>query len=232
VQLAFENDRFYVFFQYYHPVQPECSGGHNSPACVASGRQIYDRALSSGVYRFDYNPRHPFGFGGDVREIYVDGHWQTHSTKLVFGYDDDNAGRQLQPDADNPVLELFNSVQSAGFGFGPGDVKFGNGRWLHVYVFAHVMYAQWTTSLDPDAARWSDPQVVDVSPIRAAYPLSTSDPAPGIWYGSLSGTPEKWWIWAPVPTEDRLCAGTTISINPFAGLSLMPAVLCTPDRPC
>jgi hypothetical protein len=35
-----------------------------------------------------------------------------------------------------------------------------------------------------------------------------------------------------VPSEDRLCAGMTIPINPFGGLALLPAVLCTPDRPC
>jgi hypothetical protein len=232
VQLAFEDDRFYVFFQYYHPVQPECVEGHDSPTCVAASRRIYDRALSSHLYRFDYNPLHPFGFAGDVREMYVDGRWQHHSTKLVWGYDVDAAGNQLPANADDPVLELFDGVQSAGFAFGAGDVKFGNGRWLHAYVFAHTMYAQTATSVDPARASWSDPQPVDVSRIRAAYSLSTSDPAPGIWYGSLSGTAEKWWMWAAVPSEDRLCAGTTIPINPFGGLALLPAVLCTPDRPC
>ncbi len=232
VQLAFENDRFYVFFQYWHPIQPECTEGHDSPACVASGRQIYDRGLSSVLYRFDYNPKHPFGFGGSVRELYLDGEWRTHSGRLVWAYDDDPAGNQLPADGGNPVLELFNGVQTAGFQFGAGDVKQGNDRWLHVYVFEHLMRAQTATSLDPTVAAWSPPEVIDVSPIRDAYPLSTNDPAPGIWYGALSGTPEKWWIWAPVPMQDRICAGATRPINTFGGLALLPAVLCTPDRPC
>lgn len=204
VQLGFENGLFYVFFQYYHRSSD----------------------LSSVLYRFDYNPKHPFGFGGDVREIYLRDRWQRHSGRLVWEYD------TVAPDAGDPVLGLFNGVQAAGFRFGQGDVKFGNGRWLHLYVFAHVMYAQTATSLDPTVATWSEPEIVDVSPIRVAYPLSTSSPAPGVWYGSLSGTPEKWWIWTSVPFEDRLCAGTTIPINPFAGLALLPAVLCTPDKPC
>jgi hypothetical protein len=211
VQLAFEHDRFYMFIQYYHPLHP-------NPA--------YHRALSTVLYRFDYNPKHPFGFGGDVREVYLDGKWQKHSGMLTWEYD------QLPPTPGDPVLGLYNGPQSAGFGFGQGDVKFGNGRWLHLYVFAHVMLAQTATSLDPTVVTWSVPEVVDVAPIRAAYPLSTSAPAPGVWYGSLSGTPEKWWIWAPVPFEDKLCAGNTIPINPFGGLALLPAVLCTPDRPC
>jgi hypothetical protein len=232
VQLAFENDRFYVFFQYYHPVQPECTEGHSSAACIASGKQIYDRALSSVLYRFDYNPKHPFGFGGSVREIYVDGQWRPHTSKLVWSYDVDAAGNQLPAEGNSPVLELFNGVQASGFGFGQGDVKFGNGRWQHVYVFSDLMRAQTATSVDPTVATWSDPQIVDVSRIRDAYPLSTNAPAPGIWYGALSGTPEKWWIWAPVPAQDRLCAGATLPINPFGGLALLPGVLCTPDRPC
>jgi hypothetical protein len=232
VQLGFENDRFYVFFQYWHPIQPECTEGHNSPACVASGYQVYDRALSSVLYRFDYNPKHPFGFGGSVREIYLDGEWQPHSGRLVWGYDDNANGSQLRPDVGNPVLELYNGVQTAGFGFGQGDVKFGNDRWLHVYVFEDLMRAQTATSLDPTIATWSVPETIDVTRIRDAYPLSTNAPAPGIWYGALSGTPEKWWIWAAVPTEDKLCAGATLPINPFGGLALLPAVLCTPDRPC
>jgi hypothetical protein len=130
------------------------------------------------------------------------------------------------------VLELYNGVQTAGFGFGQGDVKFGNERWLHVYVFEDLMRAQTATSLDPTIATWSVPETIDVTRIRDAYPLSTNAPAPGIWYGALSGTPEKWWIWAAVPTEDKLCAGATLPINPFGGLALLPAVLCTPDRPC
>jgi len=232
VQLAFENDRFYVFFQYYHPVQPECVEGHSSAACVASGFRIYDRALSSVLYRFDYNPKHPFGFGGSVREIYLDGRWQTHSGRLVWPYDIDADGQPLPPDVGNPVVDLFNGVQAAGFRFGQGDVKRGNDRWLHVYVFANLIQAQTATSVDPTLATWSEAENIDVSPIRDAYPLSTNAPAPGIWYGALSGTPEKWWIWAPVPTEDKLCAGATLPINPFGGLALLPAVLCTPDRPC
>jgi hypothetical protein len=204
VQLAFENGLFYMFFQYYHPTSD----------------------LSSVLYRFDYNPKHPFGFGGNVREIYLGGGWQKHSGQLLWEYD------TVPLDTSDPVLGLFNGVQEAGFGFGQGDVKFGNGRWLHLYVFAHVMYAQTTTSLDPTVATWSAPEIVDVSRIREAYPLSTNSPAPGIWYGSLSWTPEKWWIWAPVPSEERLCAGVTLPINPFAGLALLPAVLCTPDQPC
>lgn len=204
VQLAFENGLFYMFFQYYHP-----SGD-----------------LTSVLYRFDYNPKHPFGFGGDVRELYLRGEWRRHSGRLVWEYD------TVAPEPGDPVLGLFDGVQTANFRFGQGDVKFGNGRWQHVYVFAHVMQAQSATSLDPTVATWSDPEPIDVTPIREAYPLSTSAPAPGIWYGSLSGTPEKWWIWAPVPAEDRLCAGATLPINPFGGLALLPAVLCTPDVPC
>jgi hypothetical protein len=216
VQLAYEDGLFYMFFQYYHPEHPN---------------HTYNRALSSVLYRFDYNPGHPFGFGGDVREIYLDGTWQRHSGRLVWEYDD-HAGAQLPPEQHDPVLSLYNGVQNQNFRFGPGDIKFGNGQWLRVYVFANVMYAQTTSHLDPGRGEWSDPELVDVSAFRDAHPLSTSSPAPGIWYGSLSGTPEKWWIWAPVPTEEKLCAGATIPINPFAGLSLAPAVLCTPDRPC
>lgn len=204
VQLAFENGLFYMFFQYYHP----------------------KGELSSVLYRFDYNPKHPFGFGGSVRELYLDGAWQRHSGQLLWEYD------TVAIRTEEAVMGLYDGAQTAGFGFGQGDVKFGNGRWLHLYVFAHVMYAQTATSLDPTVATWSVPEVVDVSRIRAAYPLSTSAPAPGVWYGSLSGTPEKWWIWTSVPFEDRLCAGNTIPVNPFAGLALLPAVLCTPDRPC
>lgn len=217
VQLGFENDRFYMFFQYYHPDSPD---------------PLYHHALTSVLYRFDYNPDHPFGFGGAVREIFLHGRWQNHSGHLVWGYDVDAEGSQLPPDEGSPVLELFDGVQSAGFRFGPGDVKYGNGRWQHVYVFANVMHAQSTTSLDPTVATWSEPELVDVSRTREAYPLSTSSPAPGVWYGSLSGTPEKWWIWVPVPTEDKLCAGATLPINPFGGLALSPAVLCTPDKAC
>lgn len=204
VQLAFENGLFYAFFQYYHP----------------------KGELSSVLYRFDYNPKHPFGFGGSVRELYLDGAWQRHSGQLLWEYDTTAIRTEEQ------VMGLYDGAQTAGFGFGQGDVKFGNGRWLHLYVFAHVMYAQTAKSLDPTVATWSIPEVVDVSRIRAAYPLSTSAPAPGVWYGSLSGTPEKWWIWTSVPFEERLCAGNTIPVNPFAGLALLPAVLCTPDRPC
>lgn len=204
VQLAFENGLFYMFFQYYHPT----------------------RELSSVLYRFDYNPKHPFGFGGSVREMYLRGAWQRHSGQLLWEYD------TVALRSNEPVMGLYDGAQAAGFGFGQGDVKFGNGRWLHLYVFAHVTYAQTATSLDPTVATWSVPEIVDVSRIRDAYPLSTSAPAPGVWYGSLSGTPERWWIWTPVPFEDRLCAGNTIPVNPFAGLALLPSVLCTPDRPC
>jgi hypothetical protein len=217
VQLGFEDDRFYVLFQYYHGTHPNAQ---------------YHHALSSVLYRFDYDPKHPFGFGGSVREIYLDGRWQNHSGRFVWEYDVDAEGRPLPPEPGDPTLGLFNGVQGAGFRFGQGDVKFGNGRWLHLFVFSHSMQAQTTTSLDPTVAQWSEAQVVDVTRIRDAYPLSTNSPAPGIWYGSLSGTPEKWWIWAPVPTVDRFCAGATIPINPFGGLALMPAELCTPDRPC
>lgn len=217
VQVAFENGLFYVFFQYYHP---------------RSSHPTYDRALSSVLYRFDYNAAHPFGFGGAVRELYLDGRWQRHSGKLVWAYDDDPSGAQLPPDEGDPVLELYNGVQEAGFRFGAGDVKFGNGRWLHAYAFADVMHAQTATALDPTVAKWSEPQLVDVARIREVHPLSTGGPAPGVWYGSLSGTPEKWWIWVPVPSEERLCAGNSRPINPFAGLALAPAELCTPDRPC
>jgi hypothetical protein len=232
VQLAFENGLFYVFLQYWHPIQPGCEDGHSSAACAASGAQVYDRALSTVLYRFGYNPKHPFGFGGAVRQIYLDGAWTTHSGRLVWAYDDDASGNQLAPDDSNPVLELYNGVQTAGFQFGAGDVKRGNDCWLHVYVFSHLMRAQTATSLDPTVASWSDAETIDVSPIRDAYPLSTNDPAPGIWYGSLSGAPEKWWIFAPVPMQDRICTGATLPVNTFGGLGLMPAVLCTPDRPC
>ena len=233
VQLAFENDRFYVFFQYWHPIQPECAEGHDSPACVASGRQVYDRALSSVLYRFDYNAEASLRLrrigprdlsrrrsGARIPEG-SSGHTTTILPAISF-----------PRTAGNPVLELFNGVQTAGFQFGAGDVKQGNDRWLHVYVFEHLMRAQTATSLDPTVATWSPAEAIDVSPIREAYPLSTNDPAPGIWYGALSGTPEKWWIWAPVPFQDRICTGATRPVNTFGGLALLPAVLCTPDRPC
>lgn len=231
VQLAFEDGRFYMFFQYWHPTQPECADGHDSPSCRASSFQGYNRGLSSALYRFDYDPNHPFGFGPSVREMYLDGVWRRHSGRLVWRYDVDANGAQLPADADTPVLELYNGVQAAGFGFGAGDVKFGNGRWQHVYVFEHYTRAQSTTSLDPTIATWTQPEIVDTSSITDAYPLATSDPAPGIWYGALSGTPEKWWMWIPVSTSNLRC-GTPQRPNTFAGLSLVPAVLCTPDKPC
>jgi hypothetical protein len=217
VQLAFENGRFYLFFQYYHSEADD---------------PTYNHALSSVLYRFEYDAEDPFGRGEEAGEIYLDGRWQRHSGQLVWAYDKAPGGPQLPPNDADPVLQLYNGVDTAGFRFGTGDVKFGNGRWLHAYVFAHVMYAQTAASLDPTVARWSESEVVDVTPLRELHPLSTSSPAPGIWYGALSGTPEKWWIWAPVPAEDKLCAGATVPINPFGGLALAPAVLCTPDRPC
>jgi hypothetical protein len=231
VQLAFEDGLFYVFLQYWHPVQPECAEGHDSAQCLASPMRIYDRAVSSMLYRFDYSPNHPDGFGPSVREIYVDGRWQRSSGKFVWRYDVDAVGLQLSPDPENPVLELFNGVLTAGFQFGAGDVKRGNDRWLHVSVFEDVMQAQTATSLDPTVATWTPPVIVDVGVVEASYPLYTNGPSPGIWYGSLSGTPEKWWIWVPVPTQEQRCRGSR-GENPFAGLSLLPSVLCTPDGPC
>ena len=230
VQLAFENGLFYVFFQYWHPVQPECVGGKDTPSCVASQWKIYDRGLSSVLYRFDYDPRHPFGFGPAVREVFLDGQWQRHDGRLVWGYDVDDGDERPTSDGAAPVMELYNGVQAAGFGFGAGDVKYGNGRWLHVYEFEGITRAQSATSLDPTVATWSEPQRVDTSAVTQAHPLATFEIASGLWYGSLSGTPERWWIWMPVPTES-MC-GSEERPNVFGALSLLPAVLCTPDRPC
>ena len=59
-----ENYRFYVFFiTGSHP--PECTEGHDSPACVASTTGYY-RALSPSL-RFVTTPT-PLRFGGAVRE--------------------------------------------------------------------------------------------------------------------------------------------------------------------
>jgi len=230
VQLAFEDGRFYVFFQYWHPVQPECEEGRDTPACAASPWKTYDRGLSSVLYRFDYDPKHPFGFGPSVREVYLDGGWQRHDAMLVWGYDVDVDGEHLRTEGGTPVMELYNGVQAAGFGFGAGDVKFGNGRWLHVYEFEGITRAQTAESLDPTVATWTAPERVDTTPVTQTYPLATFEIASGLWYGSLAGSPDKWWIWMPVPTEAQ--CGSPERPNVFGALSLLPAELCTPDRPC
>jgi hypothetical protein len=231
VQLAFEEGRFYMFFQYWHPVQPECEEGHGSARCTTSRWHTYDRALSSVLYRFDYDPAHPFGFGPAVREMYLDGAWRRHSGQLVWEYDVDDTGAQVATTEDAPLMQLYNGVQQAGFEFGAGDVKFGNGQWLRVYAFEGITRAQTATSLDPTISHWSPPQVVDTATVRERFPLADHDVSPGIWYGSLSGTSERWWMWMSLPTTETRC-GRPEAPNFFAGLSLVPMMLCTPDRPC
>lgn len=233
LQLAYENGYVYLFSQYNHPIQPECSDP-NSSACLNSPYKGYDRALSSLLTRFTYNSGHPWGFGSGW-SIFHNGAWVTHSGKLVFGYDVNASGVQLPADTGNPVVGIYNSVQTAGFEFGAGDVKYGNGKWLHVWSFGGT-WAQTANCLDPTVCGWGTKQQINLNNITANGYSNLVEIMPGIHYGALrkadgTYTGTHWWIWVPAPTGNKACYDGP-NRNVFAGLSLIPAQLCTPDVPC
>lgn len=243
VMMAYESPYIYVYVLYYHPYQPECATDprHETTACQTSPYVGYDRALSSVVFRFTYDPNHPFGFSSDLR-ILNRGAWQTHSGKLVWPYDRDSANNQLPADAGNPVMQAYDSgdYPSANFKFGNGDIKYGNGRWLHVVSFGDTpprTMVQTASCLNAAVCRWSNAEALDVSPIRAVYGNLVDLTPSGIYYGPLrkadgTFTGTHWWIWVPVPTGNQVCYDGQGQRSVFAGLSLAPAQLCTPDVPC
>lgn len=236
VMLAYENGWMYVFAQYYHPIQPECTNP-NSTACLNSPFRVYSGARSPWLFRFPYNSGHPFGFGGGW-QVYANGSWQSHSGRLTWAYDRDQFGNQLPADTGNAVYQVYDSVQS--FTFGSGDLKYGNGKWLHTRSFHDATYMQTATCLDPLGANgcgnWSAEQKLDLSKYKAVYSNLPEIIPVGLHYGALrkadgTYTTTQWWIWTPAPTGNKVCMDGT-NRNWFAGLSLVPAQLCTPDVPC
>jgi len=213
LQIAYENGLIYIYGMYYH------SNGSLSPL----------------IYRFDYSSAHPFGFGPSVRQIYFLGSWQSHSGNLVWNYDKDVNGNQLPVDSFNgvadPVLVPNGSLDSTGYGFGAGDLKYGNGKWVHVRAFGPHVYVQTATSLtDPttgNASSWSAESIIDYTNVRNAYPATNEGFSPGLWYGNL-GTGNHWWIFIPVNWENPLCGDG----GGAEGNAIVPAILCTPDAPC
>jgi hypothetical protein len=230
VNLASEGNWIYLFIHYWHPVQPECADGHYTTACETSGYQVYDRAAAAQVLRFNYDANHPWGFGGPSFEVYKDHGWVPNSGRLVWPYDVDANGVQLDS---GEAISVYGGVHEAGYQFGGGDLERGNGQWLHSAGWDLVTYIQTANCLDPTACNWSARSTLDLSAYHNnGYSNMRDDITAGLYYGAIrkadgTYTGTHWWIWLPAPTNNTTC-GT----NVYSGLSLVPAQLCTPDVPC
>jgi hypothetical protein len=229
VAMAAEGSYIYLFIQYYHPV-------------LSGSYAALSNALSTMIFRFPYSSSHPWGFGSSTFQVYHGGSWQTSSGKLTWEYDDDAAGNQYPADTGNPVLNLYASGDAVGFQFGEGDIKYGNGKWLHVSGFGDASTpvrtkVQTATCLDPQVCgNWSATQSLDLSNIKAVYTTMIDRAPHGLYYGQLrkgdgTFTGTHWWLWTPAPTANHACFNSGVQ-SLYGGLSLIPSQLCTPDVPC
>lgn len=237
VNLAYEGNWMYLFIHYWHPVQPECANDplHQNEPCRSSPYSVYDRAAAAQVLRFNYDANHPFGFGGAYFQVYKDGQWVLNSGRLVWPYDVDANGVQLDA---GEAVSIYGGIHSAGYQFGGGDLEYGNGKWLHSAGWDNVTYMQTATCLDPTVCgNWGGRTILDLSAYDANYSNRRNDITAGLYYGALrkadgTYTGTHWWIWMPAPTANTICYDEHGNRNYYAGLSLVPAQLCAPDVPC
>ena len=189
VQLAYENGYFYVFMSYYH---------YNSGA------------LSPVVFRFDYSSAHAYGFGPSVRQVFHNGTWENNSGQFVWSDDGYGSNGTLLANGDH-VIGIYDSMNS--YAFGSGDLKHDDnqGWWVRVQDWSGTV--NWQESSSLASGVWSSPTPIGNLP-STLYAWGT-----GLWFGSLSGSANRMWIWMPV--NNNSCSGGD-------GLSLLPGTLDYP----
>lgn len=182
------------------------------------------------AYRFSYNSSDAWGFGTQIKQVFVtnsDGtnpHWTNISSgnQLNFDY----LG-QPQSGSD-PVFQVYLTTMSSTYWpnhmeFGGGEVRWDPNRqwWLWIYT-SPAGNAMWQKSDTLKNPSWSPAKMVDISPVYG----NQVGGAPGVWWGKISGSGPRWWAY--FSKQDPGCT------FPASGQYLVPATLnyCTAQGVC